>query len=115
MSYYLDAGKLNKRITVLEFSETSDGAGGYLDTWPDTGWTEVLSRWARVEPLRGRGYFEAQQANSEVTHRVTVRYTSEILPEHTINYGGRRLDIQSLINVEERSEWLEIMCVEVLG
>jgi len=30
----------------------------------------------------------------------------------TISYAGRRLNIQSIINAEERNEWIEIMAVE---
>jgi SPP1 family predicted phage head-tail adaptor len=115
MSYALDAGQLNKRVTVLEFSESSDGAGGYVDTWPTVGWSTVCSRWARIEPLRGRSYFEAQQAQTEITHRVTMRYSALVKPEHTINYDGRRLDIRTVINVEERGDWMELMCAEVVG
>lgn len=112
MMYNVDPGELNRRIQVLEFDEASDGAGGYQDAWPDTGWTEVCKRWARIEPLRGSAFFEAQQSQSEITHRFTVRYTDSIKRQHTINYDSRRFDIDYVINVGDKGDWLEIMAVE---
>lgn len=112
MSYYVDPGRLDKRVTVLQFSKTRDAAGGFVDVWPASGWAQVCTRWARVEPVRGRTYFEAQQARANVTHRITMRYVEGITPDMTINYGGRRLNVVSVIDVEEAHEWLEVMAEE---
>ncbi len=111
-SYYVDPGELDKRVTILRFGKERDDAGGFLDDWPTSGWEQVCTRWARVEPLRGRTYFEAQQARANVTHRVTMRYVEGITPDMTINYAGRRLDIISVIDVNEGHDWMEIMTEE---
>lgn len=112
MSYYVDPGRLDKRVTVLRFTQERDAAGGFVDVWPTSGWGQVCTRWARVEPVRGRTYFEAQQARANVTHRITMRYVEGITPDMTINYGGRRLNVVSVIDVEEAHEWLEVMAEE---
>lgn len=112
MSYYVDPGSLDKRVTVLRFARERDAAGGFVDVWPASGWAQVCTRWARVEPVRGRTYFEAQQARANVTHRITMRYVEGVTPDMTINYGGRRLNVVSVIDVEEAHEWLEVMAEE---
>ena len=112
MGYYVDPGRLDEGVPVLRLSQERGAAGGFVDVWPTSGWEQVCTRWARVEPVRGRTYFEAQQTRANVTHRITVRYVGGITPDMTINYGGRRFNVVSVIDVEESHEWLEIMVEE---
>lgn len=101
-------GELRHRITIQQLSRIPDDMGGYEEQWQD-----VVSLWAKIEPLRGRERFVAQQAQSEVTHRVITRYYSGIKPQMRVVYGSRSFDIEAVINVDEKNEWLELQCVEV--
>ena len=64
----LDAGKLNKRVQIQELTNTRDAHGGQSQSW-----STVATRWAAIEPLRGRELYEAQQVHERVTVRIIMR------------------------------------------
>lgn len=103
----LRAGTLNKRVILQTVSRTSNGGGGFTATWADT-----TTLWARIEELAGREGFEAQQIASHLTHKVTIRYRTSVIPQQRLKYGTRILKIESVINPDQRNEMLELMCVE---
>lgn len=105
------AGKLRHRITIqYKSSESPDSAGN-----PQPVWADEATVWGSVEPLSGREFFAAQQVNSEVTHRITMRYRSGMDPEKRIKFGTRYFGILAVLNREERNISLELLCVEVPG
>lgn len=108
----MNAGKLNKRIALLKFLEIEDNAGGYVDNWPNEGWQEVVKIWADIDNPSGREIERAQQYQAEITHRITIRYRTDIDRSMTINYKGRRFDVEYIINPFEKKQWLQLMCVE---
>ncbi|MEB1809030.1 MAG: phage head closure protein [Bacillaceae bacterium] len=110
----INSGRLNKRIKLLVFTEPKDDAGGYVDEWPNVGWEEIATLWASVEPLRGRDFYEAQQSQAEISHKVIIRYREGVERSQTINFKGRRFDIEYIINPNEKNQFLELMCVERL-
>ena len=109
----MNPGRLNKRVKILKFAKTPDGAGGYLDDWKtESGWELHSTVWAEVHPLRGREFEQAKQSMGEVTHRITIRYKRDIDKSMIVVYNGRRFDIGYAINPEEKNAYLELMCVE---
>lgn len=103
-------GKLRHRVTLQELVKTDDGYGGIVETWQD-----VATVWAAIEPLRGNERYTAQQVQSELTHKVTIRYRAGIKPQMRILYGNRVFDIEAVIDVDERHRWLELLCSEVVA
>ena len=103
------AGRLDKRVTLQSATSARDGHGQAVETWSD-----VATVWAAVEPIRGREFFAAQQVSAETTHRVTMRWRSGVSPKWRVVFGGRTFRIESVINVREKNERIELMCVEVL-
>lgn len=101
-------GKLRHRITLQQVTRTPDGIGGYTETW-----TDVATVWAAVEPLRGRELFDAEQVQSEITHRVRIRYRSGVDSSMRVRFGARLFRIQSVIDVDERHREIQLMCQEV--
>lgn len=104
------AGDLRHRLTIQAPLPTANADAGLSDNW-----TTVATVWAAVEPLSGRSYFTAQQAASEVTHRVRMRYRTGLRPEMRLLYGTRHLYIEAIIDPGERHAELEVMCREVVG
>ncbi len=102
-------GLLRHRVALQSVTETSDGAGGFTETW-----AEIADgrRWASVEPLNGREYFEAQRVGSDVTHKVTMRYEKRVTPSHRISHDGRTLEIVSVLNAMDKNERMQLMCKE---
>lgn len=97
------AGTLRHRVTIQQSVAGSpqQDAGGT----PDETWTDYLTTWAEVAPLRGRELLAAQQVSSEVTGTIRMRK----LPGYTVTsamravFGARLYDILAVVNVDERN------------
>lgn len=102
------AGKLRHLVTVDQRSATPDTYGEPAQTWTPL----YTNQPASIEPLSGRELINAQAVQSDVTHRVRMRYVSGIETKHRIVFGTRVLDIRAIRNVDERGiEW-EMLCTE---
>ena len=92
-----------------------DSYGGQVTTW-----TDAFTTRAAIEPLSARELFAAQAVQSEVSHRITVRYRSELANPALVGamrvlYGTRVFNIQGAININERHGIVEISASEGLN
>jgi SPP1 family predicted phage head-tail adaptor len=90
--------------------QPQEAAGPYGEA--QTSWSPLATVWASVEPVTGREFFAAAQVQTEVTHRVRMRYLAGVTPKHRIRHGDRLLDVRLVRNLEERNVELELLCVE---
>jgi SPP1 family predicted phage head-tail adaptor len=104
----LKIGKLRHRITIEQKAKVSDGAGGYTESW-----VPFVTIWASVDPVSGKEYYEAQQMQSSVSHKIRIRYKSGVLPSMRVNFKERIFAVESVINWEERNRDMMLMCTEV--
>jgi len=90
----LNAGKLNRRITLQSKTVTRDAMGGESITW-----TTQATIWAQVSALSGRALIAAQQAQSEVTARITVRQLAAagIADDWRIQHGADIYTLHAII------------------
>ena len=102
----MNAGTLDKRVTFYEKKETKGKMGIQQQLVP------VKTVWARVEPARGREYYEAQKANAETTYKITTRYIKGITTDMTIHFKEHIFKINSIINPYMKGAKTEFMCVE---
>lgn len=101
-------GKLRHRVAIQAVTRTQAANGEVSEAWAD-----VATVWAFVEPVTSREIYAAQQAQVSVTHRVTLRYRSDLtVTGHRLAFNGRYLAISGLRNVEERNSWLQVDCLE---
>lgn len=72
----MQAGKLRYRVDVQarRGDSTRNALGELTGEW----YTVSPGVWAAIEPLSARESFAAQQAQSTVTHRVTMRYRADL-------------------------------------
>lgn len=103
----MNIGRTNKRITFCRYEEKENTLFQMEQVL-----TEVKTVWASVEPTRGREYQEAQRIRPELTYKITTRYQKEITPDMFIKFKGRYFEIVSIINVREKNEMLEFICIE---
>lgn len=103
------AGCMRHRVSVQTLSEARAADGGVTESWSTT-----HLAYADIQPIRGREFFNAEAVNSDVTHKVTIRYRAGITPKMRLLFGTRELHITSVINVNERNDCLELMCKEVV-
>jgi len=100
-------GDFRHRITFQKQVKTADDYKGHTIIWQD-----VVIVWAQVDPLSGREYFYAHQIKNAVSHRVRIRYRTDVSEEMRIKHGDRYFSIESMIDMKERREFLEIVCQE---
>lgn len=104
----MQAGKLRHRVTIQEPVVARNGFNEAITTW-----VTVATVWASVEPISGREFFAAEHVQSEITHRIRVRYRAGIAPTMRVVFNGRYLMIESVINYGERNTDLQLMCREM--
>ena len=100
---------LNKYITLQQSTRVSDGMGGFTLTYAD-----VASLWAAIWPISANETVAANATTMVVSHRIRIRYRSAFSPDYRIKYGTRYFAIVSIINPNERNEWLDLMCKEAV-
>lgn len=103
----MNPGKMNKRVEIMELAQISDGGGGYEDAL-----VPVKKVWANINPVSGREYWQAQQAQAQISHKVTIRYLQDLNRSHVLSFNGKKYDIQYVINVNEENRFLEIQVLE---
>lgn len=100
-------GKMRHRVALQSRAATQAGTGQ-----PTGAWSTVATVWASIEPLQGRELVAAMAAQSELTHRVTLRYRSGITTKMRVSYGGRFFNIHAVRNSEERNQVMFLDCTE---
>lgn len=102
-------GDMDKKVTFQTGALTGDGMGaGGTTTWSDT-----LTCWAAIWPLRSGESLENLKTELRVTHKIRCWYDSSISADQRVKYGSRYFQIVSLINPNEDSIELEILAEEV--
>jgi len=107
------AGALRHKVKIQTRGSTQDSYGEL-----DPSWSDLATRRAWIDPLRGREQFAAQQVQADVTHRIRMRWDTTIdamTSKHRIvnaNSTGQVFDIESVVNVDERNTLIEVMAVE---
>lgn len=105
------AGNLRRRLTIQQKGTvTRNSHGEEVITWKT-----YATVWGEVSPLTGREYLAAQEAQSAVNVRVRMRYLAGVTTAMRVLYGSRVLEIEAVLNYQERNRELVLMCVEDAG
>jgi SPP1 family predicted phage head-tail adaptor len=106
-------------ISVRKFILTveQDTIGNELAVEPAT--VETVCRvYGEITPLTGREYQQAEQMQSNVSHKIRTEMLPQNLGPATsrmrLKHGVRTFEVVSVVNVEERNRELEWMCTEVV-
>jgi SPP1 family predicted phage head-tail adaptor len=105
----IDPGRLRERITIQQPAETRNAIGESVQTW-----STFATRWASVDGLSSREFLLQGQQQTEITHRVRLRYVPGMTSRMRIVWRGRVLEVTSLLEHRNRSEH-EALCVEDVG
>lgn len=106
--YVINPGELRHKIT---FQRAKDGQNEYGES---IGWDNILTAKAGIYPLSGREFYAAETVNSEVTHKIKMRYTPKLTPDMRIEFGNRHFEIESIINFQEKNVELQLLCKELI-
>ena len=103
----MDAGKLDKKIKFLTYEEIENELR-LTDLKP----IEKLTCWARIEPLRGKEYYEAQRNRTENSYKITTRYHKNLSDSMLIQYQKQTFEIQNIVDPYMNHSTLEFYCTE---
>jgi SPP1 family predicted phage head-tail adaptor len=102
-------GDLRYRVVLQKKEITEDELKQQSETWVD-----IATVWSAIEPLSGREYFSAGQANAEISAKITIRYRKDVTPDTRVVFYNRIFEVLSVINPKERRESLVLMCREAM-
>lgn len=105
----MKAGDLRERITVQAYRETKNSLGEMVPVYDQT-FAEV---WASVQGVTAREFLLAGQQQTEISHRVRMRYLVGLTQRMRIVWRGRTMEIVSILEHANRSEH-ELLCQETL-
>ena len=77
---------------------------------PDTAWADVATVYADVRNLSGRALFAAQEAQSEVTATIEIRYRAGVTAAMRAVHSGVVYDIKAVIDPDACKERLLLQC-----
>lgn len=100
-----NAGMLREPIEFQRKTRTSDGAGGWTETWAAISGAPT---WAHVRQLSAGEQFVSQRTEGRSTHMIVVRYFSDLTEVDRAVIRGREYNLDPPNNVELRDRWLEI-------
>lgn len=99
------ATMLREAITFQERTRTSDGAGGYTETWAAVSGAPTR---AYVRQLSSGEQWASQRTEGRSTHMIVVRYSAAINETMRAVIRGREYNLEPPNNVEMSDRWLEI-------
>ena len=105
----MEAGKLNRRISIQSKVITADADG-----YPTETWTTVNSPMANIITTGGKEFYAAQKLNAETSCLFCIRYQTGVTVKNRVLYGTRTFDILSVNNVNEANVELQISAKELV-
>lgn len=105
------AGRLRHRVEVQAPVDVRDDVGGVTKDFET-----IATRWAQVSPLSAREMWASEQVDSDVTHKVRMRWTDDLTTDYRLIYDDRILNIMHppIVKDERRVE-IEVLCKENTG
>ncbi len=99
-------GAMRERAVLQVKGTTADVGPGKT-----VAWTTLEEVWAQVTPLTTREVLQAQSMGSAVAYR--IRYRTNVTPDNRLTWAGKTLQIQSVVRVDGRTRYLDMLCGEI--
>jgi SPP1 family predicted phage head-tail adaptor len=103
------SGALRQLIEIVEPGTSRDSFGGF----DAAGGASLGQVWASIEALSGRDAVAAQAFSSIGTHLITIRWMAGVAAKQVVKFGSRTFQIQAVLNPNERTKVLKLLCTEV--
>lgn len=99
----MEAGKLDRRLTLLERALTTNAANEEVETF-----TSVGTVWASKRDVSDRERIENEELGATITTRFQVRHsdlTDGIRPTWRVTCEGRTYDVRAVKEIDRRVGW----------
>lgn len=93
----MQAGKLDRRITLLKPTTAQDSYGAMTEAFASDG-----TVWANVKQVDGGESFQDDQHTAKKTLVFTIRYRSGITPSWRVQFDGEIYDLDDVAEVGRR-------------
>lgn len=104
----MQAGKLNRRITLQSRTATQDAAGQPVETWSD-----VANVWAEIRHPSGLSAIKGDGDVSIVKASIRIRYRADVDAGMRIEHGASLYDIKAVLPDDVSRTHLDLVCVRV--
>jgi SPP1 family predicted phage head-tail adaptor len=110
--FQIKPGEFRHVITFQKKAMTQNSFGEVIVS--DDEWMDVKTVRAGIYPISGSEFFAAETYNSEVSHKVNLRYIPGITPDMRVQFKDRAFRIISIVNFQERNIMLQLLCKELI-
>lgn len=90
----------DRSITPPDFGAT-DFTENFISTPPS---------WALVNTVSGKTYFDDINTEIDITHEIYIRFDATVTAETWILFDGRRIDILTTEDLDERHIFMKLTC-----
>lgn len=101
----LRAGRLRQRVTIQARTLTKNQYHEQIETWTDGACIA-----ADVVPITAPESVAGDRIEVQQRYRVTIRYRDDITPRTRLKWGTKLLDVNQVINRDERGRALDLLC-----
>ena len=99
---------LRHRVNIEEMAGTTDGEGGFTESWAIA--SENIP--ASIEPIKASQQFKNRSVNVDATHWIKMRGDVTVLEENRIKWGSRIFEILTIEDIQEQGILKFITCKE---
>ncbi len=78
----------------------------------DESFTTIATVFAAINTVSGKTFFDGVNSDINITHEIYIMFDATVTAETWIEFKNRRIDILRVENLEERDEWLKLICTE---
>jgi SPP1 family predicted phage head-tail adaptor len=107
----MNPGAMRHSITIKVRPTTQNSYGEEITNILQ--WNDFVTRYASVSPVTGREFYAAQQTNTKVSTKFTIRFIPGITAAMKVVYGVRTFNIISVQDTDERHITITLICEEV--
>jgi len=101
-------GAMRHRLTLQSPQDTADEIGGAARIY-----TNFAQVWAAIEPLSGTRLWQSQQAEQQISHRITIVFRADVSGDLRFILGSRIFEIKAAFDPDETGRFLVCDCWEV--
>lgn len=101
--------KLRHRVIIQQQMEAQDPNTGAITVT----WQNLATVWADIAPLSAREFVTAQQEDSKVNTRITIRYRADVTPKMRAYHASKGLyyNIEGVLSdLDSGLEYLTLPC-----
>jgi SPP1 family predicted phage head-tail adaptor len=103
------AGLLRHRVAIQNPSMSVDNFGGRSASF-----STAETVFASIDPVRGTELQNADQTKARITHKITMRFTSNVSATSRLVHDSRTFEVVEFLNRREIDQMIEIQAREMV-